>query len=132
MDGLMLFGLIGFIYSLIKCFNKATDAEIKIHKMYCDKVEDQQRNMYTLSESHQLIMERVRLQDMELTDDFVPMEQELALQKWYNKVYHYNCKYFKSLNVIEEGQKQGDNKVVNLAERTQPVYGENTKHEPED
>ena len=128
----MVFGIVGAIFILVKYYNKAHGDESKIYKMHCEKIEDQQRNMYTLSESHKLIMERVRLQDMELTDDYMPMEQELALQKWYSKVYRYNCKYFKSLNVIEEGQKQGDNKVVNLAERTQPVYDENTEDQPED
>ena len=117
MDLLNLFGGFAIIYALIKCFNRAINDEKVIYTMHCDQVEDQQRNLYSLSKSHQLIMERVRIEDMALKDDFVPLEQQLMLDQWYNKVYQYSGEYFRILDVIEAGQKATVNKVVHLAER---------------
>jgi hypothetical protein len=131
MDLLNLFGSLVIIYALIKCFNNAIGDEAAIRQLHHDKIEDQERNMYTLSESHQLVMERIRIEDMELQNNFVPMQQQFQLEKWYAKIHYYSCKYFRNLSVIEEGQRLSNNKVVNLAQRAQPTYEQYTEHQPE-
>ncbi|MFT4924538.1 MAG: hypothetical protein ACI8WB_000616 [Phenylobacterium sp.] len=119
MEGIIILLVLGCIYYHTKAFNHATADEVQLQKMNSDKREDEQRNMYTLSESHQLLMERVRIEDMTSFHDFVPIEQQYQLQRWYGKVERYSNQYFSSLNVIEQGQKSGDNNVINFAERYQ-------------
>jgi hypothetical protein len=129
MESLMLFFLVWFIYCLIKLQVKLLKDESDIQKRYYDKVEAAQMNMYTISEAHQLLMERVRIQDMEMHKDFIPMQQQFQLEKWYNKVGQYSYRYFRSLNDIEDSIENNKNKVINLAQRAQPFYQQYEEHD---
>ncbi|MFT4928017.1 MAG: hypothetical protein ACI8WB_004132 [Phenylobacterium sp.] len=122
MDGLIFFGVVLAIYYFVCLFNQTKHAEQTIRRMFRDKIEDAQRNMYTLSKSHQLIMERVHIEDMQLNADFVPMQQQFQLERWYNKVDNYSSQYFQSLSQIEQNQESGDNNIINFAQRCQPEY----------
>ena len=129
MESLILFFLIWYVYCLIKLQVKNATDERQVEKLYYDKMEAAQMNMYTISEAHQLIMERVRIQDMEMRKDFVPMQQQFQLEKWYNKVGLYSCRYFRSLNDIEHSIRYANDKVINLAERAQPQYQQYEEHD---
>lgn len=113
----MLLFLAGKAWLLVSSFKRFIAGEKHLYQLHFDQVEAEEMQMYTNSEAHHLIMERVRIEEMELQPDFLPMQQKYRLEQWYTKVLDYKYRYFQTLNVIEAGMSHQDNKVVALAER---------------
>lgn len=113
----MLLFLAGKAWLLVSSLKRFIADEKHLYQLHFDQVEAEEMQMYTNSEAHQLLMERVRIEEMELQPDFLPMQQKYRLEQWYTKVLDYKYRYFQTLNVIEAGMSRQDNKVVALAER---------------
>lgn len=124
MVGLVFLLLLAIICILVKTFSQSVAEEINLRKLHHEKVEAEEMNMYTNSEAHRLIMERIRIQDMELQPDFIPLQQKYRLEQWYNKVMKYGYDYFQSLNTIEAGMRSEDKKVVSLSEHARSTNQE--------
>ena len=95
--------------------------------MHCAKQEEKEQNQYTMSLAHQLVMERKRIQDMELFKKFEVADQKQQMALWDAKLYHYYCRYLREVRDTQMNALVSDDVVINLAERTTERHIQNTE-----
>ena len=96
------------LYWLIKYCCQAFAADRTIRALHDQQAAKNKGQLYPLSPSHLLLMEAIKLQDMELRGELTPMQLNFKKEQWYIKVEEYSHNYFRTLR---ENQAQKDKLV---------------------
>jgi hypothetical protein len=103
------------IYWLIRFYKQALAADKTIKELHNQQLDKKKGQLYPLSPSHLLLMESIKIQDMELSGELTPMQLNFKKEQWYMKVEKYSQNYFMTLGKHQEQH----NKPLNFADQTQ-------------